>query len=72
MVSGNSSLQSSQKLLSVNLDTLGLQHLRVREYPSTRVRILRDGEISPEKLEVGEDEPGWRVADFGNAGTQNK
>lgn len=56
----------------MNLDTLGLQHLRVREYPSTRVRILRDGEISPEKLEVGEDEPGWWVADFGNAGTQNK
>ena len=55
----------------MNLDTLRLQHLRVREYPSTRVRILRDGEISPEKLRVGEDKS-QDGADFGNAGTQKK
>lgn len=41
VVSGNPSPQSKQTNLSMNLHTLGLQHLRVREYPSTKVRILR-------------------------------
>lgn len=49
----------TSKQTSMNLDKLRLQHLRVKEYSSTRVRLLRgwDWKLStqnmPEKQEVG-------------------